>query len=85
MKKFRIIDLFSGAGGLTFGFYYKLVNDKFQKRDKVEFVFSNEFAPQAVEAFKKNYGDSIPVIAGDICDITDKKSLNTQKVKRLTL
>lgn len=73
MNKFRIIDLFSGAGGLTFGFYYKLANNKFEKRDNVEFVFSNEFAPQAVEAFKKNYGDSIPVIAGDICDITDEK------------
>lgn len=73
MSKLRIIDLFSGAGGLTFGFHYKLENGNFQKRDNVEFVFSNEFAPQAVSAFKKNYGDDIPVIAGDICDITDEK------------
>ena len=72
MSKLRIIDLFSGAGGLTFGFHYKLGNGNFQKRDNVEFVFSNEFAPQAVSAFKKNYGDDIPVIAGDICDITDE-------------
>jgi DNA (cytosine-5)-methyltransferase 1 len=28
---------------------------------------------KAVSAFKKNYGDDIPVIAGDICDITDEK------------
>jgi DNA (cytosine-5)-methyltransferase 1 len=73
MSKLRVIDLFSGAGGLTFGFYYNIVNNKFKKRDNVEFVFSNEFAPQAVSAFKKNYGDDIPVIAGDICDITDEK------------
>lgn len=72
MKKFRVIDLFSGAGGLTFGFYYNLVDGKFVKRDNVEFVFSNEFAPQAVRAFKKNYGENIPVISGDICDITDE-------------
>ena len=72
MDKLRVVDLFSGAGGLTFGFYYDLVNGDFVRRDNVEFVFSNEFAPQAVKAFKKNYGDSIPVIAGDICDITDE-------------
>ena len=68
----RVIDLFSGAGGLTFGFYYNLTNQTFIKRNNVEFVFSNEFAPQAVAAFKKNYGNNIPVIAGDICQITDE-------------
>ncbi len=72
MKKFRIVDLFSGVGGLTFGFYYNLIKDNFVKRENVEFVFSNEYAPQAVKAFKKNYGDDIPVIDGDICDITDE-------------
>ena len=70
MNKLRVVDLFSGAGGLTFGFYYNLLEEKFVKRNNVEFVFSNEFAPQAVTAFKKNYGDDIPVIAGDICKIT---------------
>ena len=79
MSKLRVIDLFSGAGGLTFGFYYKLVNENFQKRDNVEFVFSNEFAPQAVNAFKKNYGDDIPVISGDICDITNEKIVEYTK------
>ena len=71
MKKIKVVDLFSGAGGLTFGFYYKLEDGGFVRRNNVKFVFSNEYAPQAVAAFKKNYGDSIPVIAGDICDITD--------------
>ena len=32
MNKFRVIDLFSGAGGLTFGFHYKLENGKFQNK-----------------------------------------------------
>ena len=83
MSKYRVVDLFSGAGGLTFGFYYNLVNNQFKKRDNVEFVFANEFAPQAVAAFKKNYGDDIPMIAGDICDITNEeieKRLNGEEV-----
>ena len=73
MKKIRVVDLFSGAGGLTFGFYYNLLDEKFFKRNDVEFVFANEFAPQAVAAFKKNYGDNIPMIAGDICAITEQE------------
>ena len=72
LKCFRVIDLFSGAGGLTFGFFYKLENGHFVRRENVEFVFSNEFDPHAVCALKKNYGDSIPVISGDICDITEE-------------
>lgn len=73
MSKYRVVDLFSGAGGLTFGFYYNLVNNQFKKRENIEFVFANEFAPQAVAAFNKNYGDDIPMIAGDICGIIDKE------------
>ena len=69
----RVVDLFSGAGGLTFGFYYNLINGQFVRRDNVEFVFANEFAPQAVTAFRKNYGDNIPMIAGDICNITNEE------------
>ena len=71
-SKFRVVDLFSGAGGLTFGFFYKIEDGRFVKRENVEFVFSNEYAPHAVSAFKKNYGESIPVIPGDICDISDE-------------
>ena len=83
MSTYRVVDLFSGAGGLTFGFYYNLVNNQFEKRDNVEFVFANEFAQQAVAAFKKNYGEDIPMIAGDICDITNEeieKRLNGEEV-----
>ena len=76
MRKIRVVDLFSGAGGLTFGFYYNLLDKHFSKREDVEFVFANEFAPQAVAAFKKNYGDNIPMIAGDICAITEQEIKN---------
>lgn len=82
-KKIRIVDLFSGAGGLTFGFYYNRIDNQFVKRSNTSFVFANEYAPHAVAAFKKNYGDDIPMIAGDICSITDaeiEKRLNGQEV-----
>ena len=65
----RIIDLFSGAGGLTFGFYYKLVNEKFIRTDN-EFIFANEKDTNAAKAFQKNFKD-IYMIEGDIKDIQD--------------
>lgn len=52
----RIVDLFSGAGGLTFGFYYKLEKGKFVRANN-EFVFANEFDKNAANAFSKNYSD----------------------------
>ncbi|MBQ9713841.1 MAG: DNA cytosine methyltransferase [Clostridia bacterium] len=67
----RIIDLFSGAGGLTFGFYYKLVNEKFIRTDN-EFIFANEKDLNAAKAFKKNFED-IHMIQGDIKDIKDEQ------------
>ncbi len=65
----RIVDLFSGAGGLTFGFNYNLVNGEFRRRDNVEHVFANEYDPNAVNAFRNNY-PHINMIEGDIRDIT---------------
>lgn len=69
MKKFRVIDLFSGAGGLTFGFSFNLINNEFVKRENVKFVFANEYAPYAAESFRKNYPE-INMIEGDIQKIT---------------
>ena len=71
----RIIDLFSGAGGLTFGFYYNLINGKFIKRDNVEFVLANEFAPNAVAAFRENFAD-INMIQGDIREVLKDEVLD---------
>ena len=45
----NIIDLFSGAGGLTFGFYYDLVNGQFIRANN-HFVFANEYEPQAAKS-----------------------------------
>ncbi len=67
----KIVDLFSGAGGLTFGFYYKLTNGEFCKTDN-EFIFANEFFPAAAQAFKKNFPD-INMQEIDIRDLTKEK------------
>jgi len=53
----RIIDLFSGAGGLTFGFYYRIKNNRFVRNRKNSFVFANEFDSHAAKAFTQNFPD----------------------------
>lgn len=67
----KIIDLFSGAGGLTFGFYYKLINGEFRKTTN-EFVFANEYSEAAAKAFKKNFPD-INMQNIDIRELTEEK------------
>lgn len=66
----RIVDLFSGAGGLTFGFYYKLVDEKFIRNESCEIVFANEYDIAAAEAFKCNFPD-VNMINRDIKEISE--------------
>lgn len=68
----RIVDLFSGAGGLTFGFYYRLKGDTFVRNRKNTFVFANEYNELAGEAFSENYPD-IPLLLCDIKAITETR------------
>lgn len=68
----RIVDLFSGAGGLTFGFYYKLINNEFIQNENCEIVFANEWDKCAAEAFRKNF-PSINMINKDIKSLTEKE------------
>lgn len=65
----RIVDLFSGAGGLTFGFYYQLVDGHFVRTDN-EFLFANEYDSHAAAAFSANYPD-INMINRKIQDLTE--------------
>lgn len=67
----RIVDLFSGAGGLTFGFYYKLINGKFVRTNN-EFLFANEYDIHAAHAFMENYPD-INMINRMIQDLTKEE------------
>ena len=69
----RIVDLFSGAGGLTFGFYYRLENGKFVRTDN-EFLFANEYDEHAVTAFRANYPD-INMIHRKIQELTENEIL----------
>lgn len=71
----NIIDLFSGAGGLTFGFYYNLINGQFVRSDN-NFIFANEYSLQAAKAFMENYPD----IHMENCDIRD---LTEERIKNL--
>ncbi len=69
----RIVDLFSGAGGLTFGFYYKLVNGGFVKTDN-QFVFANEYNKKAAAAYMKNYSN-INMLVGDIREVLTDETI----------
>jgi DNA (cytosine-5)-methyltransferase 1 len=57
-KKFKVVSLFSGCGGLDLGF----INAGF------DVVWANDFFKEAVETYKKNIGDHI--IYGDITKIS---------------
>ena len=72
----RIVDLFSGAGGLTFGFYYNLIDGNFIRNEDNEILFANEFDHQAAEAFRLNYPD-VNMIERDI------KLLKEEEIRRL--
>lgn len=66
----RIVDLFSGAGGLTFGFYYNLINGEFIRNESCNIVFANEYDRAAASAFRMNFPD-INMINKDIKELTE--------------
>lgn len=68
----RIVDLFSGAGGLTFGFYYKLINGHFVKNNNCNIIFSNEVNHAAAESFRTNFPD-ITMLEKDIRELTEEE------------
>ena len=56
-KRFKVVSLFSGCGGLDLGF----INAGF------EVVWATDFFPDAVNTYKKNIGEHI--VLGDITKI----------------
>lgn len=66
----RIVDLFSGAGGLTFGFYYNLVDGQFVRNENCNIVFANEYDVAAAEAFRLNFPD-INMVNRDIKQLSE--------------
>jgi len=57
MKKYRVISMFSGAGGMDLGFI----------QAGFEIVWANDFFPEAAETYEKNIGNHI--VLGDITKI----------------
>lgn len=80
----RIVDLFSGAGGLTFGFYYKLIDGQFLKNENCDIVFANEWDKAAAEAFGKNF-PKINMINKDIKKLTEEEILKQISNKEVDL
>ena len=79
----KIVDLFSGAGGLTFGFKNNISNGFFVKDNRFEFVFANEYDPFAAASFRENFSD-IPMLEDDISkldiDYFKKNKLDIENV-----
>ena len=61
-KRFRLIDVFAGAGGMTLGFS-KMFGHAFDS------VWANDFNEDCVRTYRKNFGPHC--ISGDIVDILD--------------
>ena len=74
MKRIRVVDLFSGVGGLSYGFY---------KNPMFEIVFANEIDPDMAKAYKLNHPD-VEVLNQDIQLIT-KDYLNEQNITNIDL
>lgn len=77
----NVIDLFSGAGGLTYGFSHIIENNAFVQDHYFNFLFANEYNHQAAKAFSVNF-PNIQLIEGDIAQITldslRRKNIDTE-------
>ena len=63
MKKYNVIDLFAGVGGLSYGF---------AKNDHFKIVMANEYEVDIAKAYALNHPD-VNVIQGDIRDLTEEQ------------
>ena len=79
----EVVDLFSGAGGLTFGFQNTIKNNKFVYRNDFNIRFANEFNHDAAEAFRQNY-PRVTMIEEDIANIDEhflkSKGISSKRV-----
>lgn len=66
-KRFRLIDVFAGAGGMTLGFS-KSFGHAFES------VWANDFNDYCVKTYNANFGDHC--ITGDIVDILSNPSIS---------
>tara|TARA_B110000114_G_C15064439_1_gene386769 strand:+ start:261 stop:1451 length:1191 start_codon:yes stop_codon:yes gene_type:complete len=71
MKKFKLVDLFSGVGGISQGFHWA----------DFETVIANEYDSSIAEAYKKNFPDTNMVI-GDVREVNFKELMEEQNIKK---
>ena len=69
-EKYKLISLFSGCGGMDLGFCggFSVLNKQY-KKTKFEITWANEFNPNAVKTYKKNFSHNIA--EGDIWELID--------------
>lgn len=65
-RRYRLIDLFSGAGGMSLGFS-EVFGQPFQS------IWANDFNQFCVDTYNENFGPHS--VAGDIVDILEKKQI----------
>jgi DNA (cytosine-5)-methyltransferase 1 len=70
--RMRIVDLFSGAGGLTFGFYYNKENNRFVRNENCSIIFANEYDCAAADSFRINFPD-INMLNQDVKELTEEQ------------
>lgn len=80
----RVVDLFSGAGGLTFGFQNRIVDNIFLPfEENYNILFANEIDKSASEAFSLNF-PRIPMLNCSITELTpdylDEKNVEYENV-----
>lgn len=63
LKKYKVIDLFAGAGGFTLGF---------MQTGRFEPIFANDFNVYAAKTYNANFGDHC--LHGDIMEFLQRKS-----------
>lgn len=63
MKKYRVIDLFAGVGGLSYGF---------AQNENFEIVMANEYDPDIAKAYSLNH-PTVNMIQGDIRNLTSEQ------------
>jgi len=70
LRRYRLIDIFSGAGGMTLGFSTKLGHPFIP-------IWANDFNTDCVNTYSQNFGDHC--IGGDIIDILKDPAIEIPK------
>lgn len=75
MKKYRVVDLFAGVGGLSYGFYH---------RPEFEVVMANEMERDIAKAYVLNHPD-VEMVNCDVATLTEEKIREATAGKRIDL